>query len=288
MDYRSRAGIQTCGNIRVTQDGGLGKDRSIYQRLPHPLNQLLKEIPVVDGVEVSLLWEFLLKILQIHLMGQFNAPEIYEIIYAYCRGEILTLVTQAICVKEDFEVFHERILRQCVPPRQLAKLRAERYKRVQAIAEPLTIYIQSIKDAAAVLRIAETEEEMVAKIVDGFSPMQRARFVFQKTSLSFAELEKLTIVDKNAAYADTIRREQNPTFQVGRVQAHYNHRQGQQDNSPTEQTDRLNKRIVCFFCNKQSHLQRHCTSVRPSLEGREHRIVSLCGRIFEICLAHPC
>jgi hypothetical protein len=93
----------------------------IYQRLPHPLNQSLKEIPVVDGVEVSLLWDFLLKILQIHFIGQFNAPEIYKINYPYCRGEIHSLVTQAIHEKEEFEVFHDRVLKQCLPTKQLAK-----------------------------------------------------------------------------------------------------------------------------------------------------------------------
>jgi hypothetical protein len=157
---------------------------------------------------------------------------------------------------------------------------AERYERVQAIGEPLTVYIQSIKDAAAVLRIAETEEEMVSRIVDGFSPTQRARFVFQKTPLSFAQLEKLTIVDKNAAYADTLRREQTPSFQVGRVHAHYNHRQGRQDRRPPESTGRLNKSIVCFFCNKPGHVQSHCFKRQGQFRGRGHSSVIRCGSVL--------
>jgi hypothetical protein len=36
-----------------------------YQRLPHPLSNLLKEISVVDGTDVSLLCDFLLKVLKI-------------------------------------------------------------------------------------------------------------------------------------------------------------------------------------------------------------------------------
>jgi translation elongation factor EF-G len=52
---RSRAHIQTSGNNRVIQGGDFGRNRSMYQRLPHTLTQLLKEIPLVDGVEVSLL-----------------------------------------------------------------------------------------------------------------------------------------------------------------------------------------------------------------------------------------
>jgi hypothetical protein len=192
------------------------------------------------------------------LIGRFDAPEIYEIIFPYCRGEVLNLVNQAIRVKQDFEGFHETVLKQCVPTRQLAKLRAEMYESVQAEGEQLTVYIQAIKDAAAVLRIAETEEEMIARIVDGLSPTQRPRFVFQKTSVSFAQLEKLNIVDKNAAYADRLRREQIPKFQVGSAQTNYNHRQGRPNHRPLGPSDKVNNGIVCFFCNKPGHVKSHC------------------------------
>jgi len=32
-----------------------------YQRLPHPLSHLLKELPVVDGADVNLLCDFFVK-----------------------------------------------------------------------------------------------------------------------------------------------------------------------------------------------------------------------------------
>jgi hypothetical protein len=76
------------------------------------LGQLFKEILVVDGLEISLLWKFLQKILQINLVGQLRASDIYEIIiYPYCRGEMFAAVTQANKSKEDFNAFHERILK---------------------------------------------------------------------------------------------------------------------------------------------------------------------------------
>ena len=40
-----------------------------YQRLPHPLSHLLKELPVVDGTDVDLLCDFLLKIIKISQVG---------------------------------------------------------------------------------------------------------------------------------------------------------------------------------------------------------------------------
>jgi len=67
-----------------------------YRRLPHPLSQLLKELPVVDGSDVNLVCDFLLKAIEIRQVGQMNDSAIYELMYPYCRGELLALVTQAI------------------------------------------------------------------------------------------------------------------------------------------------------------------------------------------------
>jgi hypothetical protein len=74
-----------------------------YHRLSHPLSHLLKEHPVVNGTDVSLLCDFLLKVLKIRQVGQMTEPTIYEIMYPYCRGEILALVTNAITAMESFE-----------------------------------------------------------------------------------------------------------------------------------------------------------------------------------------
>ena len=43
-----------------------------YQRLPHPLSHLLKELPVVDGTDVNLLCDFLLKVIKVRQVGQIN------------------------------------------------------------------------------------------------------------------------------------------------------------------------------------------------------------------------
>jgi hypothetical protein len=55
----------------------------------------------------------------------------------------------------------------------------ERYERVQGNHEWLAQYVQDIREAGLLLRIAETETEMVQRIVEGFNPSQRARLVFQ-------------------------------------------------------------------------------------------------------------
>jgi hypothetical protein len=66
--------------------------------------------------------------------------------------------------------------------------------------------VQAVRDAALVLRVTETEEQTVARIVEGLTPVQRARFVFQTVPSTFPHLDQITVLDRNIAYADSTRR----------------------------------------------------------------------------------
>jgi hypothetical protein len=96
-------------------------------------------------------------------------------------------------------------LTRFVPARQLSQLRVERYERVQASNEPLATYIQSVREAALVLMITESESQVVARSIEGLTPDQRARFVFHSPPNNFQQLEHLIVVDRNIALSDNTR-----------------------------------------------------------------------------------
>jgi hypothetical protein len=126
---------------------------NIYQKLPHPFCQQIKELPIVDGSDVDKLLEFLLGMIRMNQVGQWREPMIYEVVYPHCRGEVLDLLIKATAARENFEAFHEKILEQMIPAHQLSQLRTQRYVRVQMHSESLAQYCQSIRDATQVLRI---------------------------------------------------------------------------------------------------------------------------------------
>jgi hypothetical protein len=95
----------------------------LYQKLPHPLGNLIRELPIIDGSQISILWEFLVKVTQLCRRGQFNSPVIYEMLYPYCKAEALELLFQALTQDVPFDTFHARLIRQFIPERQLVKLR---------------------------------------------------------------------------------------------------------------------------------------------------------------------
>ena len=54
-----------------------------YQRLPHPVTYLLKELPQVDGCKVEVLYESLLKVIHLRQVSQVRVLQIYEILYPH-------------------------------------------------------------------------------------------------------------------------------------------------------------------------------------------------------------
>ena len=87
----------------------------------------------------------------------------------------MALVTRAINTRETFENFHARSLGYLIPSREMSKLRIARYERVQPEGEHFFSYVQAIKDAALLLRLNESEAQVVERVVEGLTPTQRAR-----------------------------------------------------------------------------------------------------------------
>jgi hypothetical protein len=213
------------------------------------------------------LWNFLIKLLKIRAVANVHATNIYEIMLPYCKGELFAFVMQAISNQEQFDSFHAKMLRQFVPSRQLRQLRMERYERVQAEGESLAAYVQAVKDAAAVLRIDEGEKLMVERIVEGLSPTQRARFVFQVPPVCLTELEQLVVLDRNIAYADSVRTRQPAAVTVGMVDIPQQSQTALPSQRPPQRLGRTGGRTTCFYCHKTGHIKANVINGRLSYAG---------------------
>lgn len=128
------------------------------------------------------------------------------------------------------------------------------YKRVKRTDESLD-YVKAIREAATVLLIKEDESEVVARIVEGLHPNQRARLVFQAHPTTLQQLEM--IVDRNNAIADQMRTPsagQSTENAVLRLRRSFN----QQRTFPVKQTTSTGNQPLCYYCGKTGHFQRNC------------------------------
>ena len=73
------------------------------------------------------------------------------------------------------------------------------------------------------LRIKETEAQVVETIVEGFMCAQCTRFVFQAPPSSFRQLQQLAVVGWNIVYVDQTRVSLSTAVTVGIVESHHNY-----------------------------------------------------------------
>jgi hypothetical protein len=72
----------------------------------------------------------------------------------------------------SFDQFHLSLLEKFIPNRRNVQLRFERYESVQFNSEPLSTYVHCVQDAALIFRIHDSEEQVVARIVEGLTQAQ--------------------------------------------------------------------------------------------------------------------
>ena len=140
--------------------------------------------------------------------------------------------------------------------------------------------------------------------MEGFHPDQRARLVFQAPPSTFRELELLTIVDRNIAFADHLRASSAGQSTVNAIHQRTQRPSQQTSNVMVKQSTKSGNRPVCFYCNKPGHFQRNCHLRRSSnsstfkytMKGSEddqthiyskHTLISLCPRIYTYFWSSP-
>ena len=119
--------------------------------------------------------------------------------------------------------------------------------------------MQAIKSAVLVLRISESEAQVVGRVVEGFTPTQRARFFFQPpSSSSFRQLERLAIVDRNIAYAHGWKAEPAPEVTTAVVESQTERGEPGGSGNRRAQESRQRKAVVCVYCRRPGHRQSRC------------------------------
>ena len=150
-----------------------------------------------------------------------------------------------------------------MPGRLLEQLRHRHFYRVQSRGESLAQFVHSIRDAARILGLGLSEEEVVQIILEGVSPQERLRLVFAERPRRFIDLDKLCAMSKAIQTNDEARGGSSgelPVFQ--KAEGRGGPSRPRQAQFSRERENRGS--IICYNCNRPVHVARFCP------RGRAH------------------
>jgi hypothetical protein len=230
----------------------------VFNKLPHPAERLLRELPVVDGLQAKELLHFLGLVIKIRTLFPMSDLALLEIIYPYCREPLCARVSAALGSRLSFAQFHADVLQFFVPKRLFDTLRQDLFGRLQGENEPFSSYVSSIKQAAVVLKLPVTEKEIVSNILEGLSPTQRTRFVFQSPPDNFESLDRLCVQDQNIAYSEQLRSRDTSfvpslSSRSNPFNQNFTHRNGTSVAGNTPPGPK-----TCFYCKRTGHIKKDC------------------------------
>jgi hypothetical protein len=121
--------------------------------------------------------------------------------------------------------------------------------------------VQSIRDAALVLRISENEAQVVERILEALTPTQLACFVYQAPTSTFLQLEKLAVVGRNIKYADHTRKPRSTSVTVSAVECHRKAWNPRFSHAEAPTTSRTGKPVVFSIVGRQDTFRKTASFV---------------------------
>lgn len=232
---------------RPLQSSNLGASpqvfNSLFNKLPNPIEHLIQNLPVTDGLDVDSLLQFLSVTLNIQERSTLNDIQLLNLIHSHALGPLADRLTFAINNNWSFDFFHAEVLNYFIPQRLLSVIEKEKFYRLQGSNEALSAFIVSIKEAARLLRLNKSESEIVGNICSGLNREERSRLVFQSRPCTFNELNLIAVQSQNLRFADVEReRFETTTSSHPRIQ----------------KINTNSNRINCYHCSKPGHIAKNC------------------------------
>lgn len=223
--------------------------KSYYNKLSHPAERLLVQFPKVNGFDIDDILKFFR--LALRLLAAFPElkEQIFQILIPYCSGPFLNCLLQQKS-QNDFENFHRLAIKSFIPDRQLTFIKQNLYLRKQGAQERLTEYISSIKEAAVLLLLEVTEEQVVNTILEGTNFHVRSCSTFCQRPTNFIELDRLCTEVMNVEF---LHHRESPRYSAYA-------RLGNSDR-PLMQSP-VHQSVTCFHCRKSGHKRPDCPELK--------------------------
>jgi hypothetical protein len=252
QDVRPQLANQTpSSNLLGSFGGGFGAPFA-FAKLANPIEKMLADLGITDGLDVGTLLKFLRVLVRLRDlvgMSRFPPSQILQVFYGFTKGALASKTIAAIHRGDTLDAYHHDVLAFFIPPRAMLPLLQSEYFRPQRPGEPLSVYVANIKEMAAVLRQDADEAAVVRTILDGLNPRERNRLVFCDRPRNYADLDNMCVYAHNIPYSDN----SNVSDSGLRITSHAAVAPG---NSSVSSPGR--NPLVCYYCNNPGHTRRDC------------------------------
>jgi hypothetical protein len=205
QDVRPQLADQTSSsNLLGSFGGGFGAPFA-FAKLPNPIEKMLADLGITDGLDVGMLLKFLRVLVHLRdLVGMSRVPpsQILQVFCRFTKGALASKTIAAVHRGDTLDAYHHDVLAFFIPPRAILPLLQSEYFRPQRPGEPLSMYVADIKEMAAVLRQNVDEAAVVRTIVDGLRPRERNRLVFCDRLRNYADLDNMCVYAHNVPYSE--------------------------------------------------------------------------------------
>jgi hypothetical protein len=231
-----------------------------FNKLPHPVDRMLKQLPSVDGSEANALLQFLQRVIEIRAVCNITNQVLLQVICPYYKKLLSSRIKHALSHDWSFDQFHGDVICSFVPRRRFNRLKQEICGRLQREQESLATYFEDFKQAALVLRFSLSETEIVANIVRGLSKtQQRSCLIFKNPRATFQELDQLCVLDQNVSFNDHVRAQDVSARSPSKSTSSSKVSGGANVISSTgDRWHNVSRVKRCFYCHREGHVANDC------------------------------
>lgn len=211
-------------------------DLNLYQKLPNPIVQYLDKVTISNGLGINDLLQFLSMLFKVKRETSLTDSQIIELFIPKTLSPLQNILLT--CKSSTIEYLQTEILKAFIPFNLRENLVRDLVNRPQNIGEPLSMYIENIKEYSTILNCKYSESDLVQMLKVGINPVERANLVFASKIETFHDLEQACVHSQNVAYSNYLRSRQPPMYNLSNNQ------------KPNEKK--------CYNCNRVGHVSRDC------------------------------